>query len=442
MRIPSKPHSQIGMITSAVDLDYFIANLKSFDPYGVIIGGTSTLWDLVMYLAQVNGVDVKDEKEMTATEITAGKIYPAILMSYLQALRAQKNIIDLCPIFVANVSTSDGIFTIDEWWNELNNCAHGKYPSVIGIENFIHRINPIWKHVYEYPMLNFPGAHYVQWVPNKTTAEMRALRVLMGTYGEAYQTFCNKAKISTSVLDAAKFVNREVATFTPFSFSDKDWLFWNASGGYIDIQNGANTASNLMTARKKGTGEIFDVVTASWLSARDKYYIIPIDGEPSDLNAIIQMLYPHHANNLLGAVTPDDGGGLNDDTLRAADIWGANLTRSDPGSTNDTVAVATDRAYIGKIFPNFPAIFAGQDLAEAAMVKVTEEAGETAQLQEIYLTGGLRRLDYDTNIWDNANGLLVQSFFQEVFGKASAGVTQITPKYNRPARKYNQPAGK
>ena len=198
MKIPVKPHSQVGIITSAVDEDYLLMNLKSFDPHGVIIGGTTTLWDLIIYLSQTAGVDIKDEKEILAAEIAAAKIYPAILMSYLQALRAQKNIADKCPIFVSNVSTSDGIFTEDEWWFEMTMGSNGKYPSVQGIEDFITRINPVWKTVNEYPLLNFPAGYYVQWVPNKTTAVMRALRVLMGTYAEAYRTFCMKSNMLVS----------------------------------------------------------------------------------------------------------------------------------------------------------------------------------------------------------------------------------------------------
>jgi hypothetical protein len=432
MHIPTKPHSQVGMIGSAVDSDYLNVNLKSFDPYAVIIsGGTRTMWDLILYLSQVNGVDIKDEKEITVAEVAAAKIYPAILMSYLQALRAQKNIVDKVPIFVANIAASDGIFKEDEWWFEMNMGGSNKYPSIQGIEDFITRINPIWKITNAYPMLNFPPSFYLQWVPNKTTAEMRALRVLMGTYSEAYQTFCNKAKIRIKALDVQNFVNREVVTFKPYDYQNKDWQFWNASGGYIDIQNGANTASNYMTARRKAAGEIFDVTVANFLSARDKYYVIPEDGEPSDLNAVIQMFYPHTAENLMGCAVPDDGGGINLNTLRAADVYAAQLARNAPADTSDTVPLAVDREQIRKLFTAFPLMFGSQDGVTSTLIKLTEEAGEATEPHDHMMTGGLRILNYDTNVWDNTNGLLLQTFFQEMFGKTSKTVVQTTPRYHR-----------
>ena len=435
MKIPVKPHSQVGIITSAVDEDYLLMNLKSFDPYGVIIGGTTTLWDLIIYLSQTAGVDIKDEKEILASEIAAAKIYPAILMSYLQALRAQKNIADKCPIFVSNVSTSDGIFTEDEWWFEMTMGSNGKYPSVQGIEDFITRINPVWKTVNEYPLLNFPAGYYLQWVPNKTTAEMRALRVLMGTYAEAYRTFCMKSKIKLKVLDPEAFCGREVKEFKQFDYGNKDYIFWAGSGGYVSIRNGANADYNMITSRTQSTGEAFDVTTANWLSARDKYYVIPEDGEPSDLCAAIQMLFPHNAQNLLGAVVPNDGGGINDDTLEAADVMGAQLSRHDPATTKDTTAVAMDRALLCKLFPALPLMFADQDFAQAAFLKETEEAGETTKVDWKYMAGGNRTLGFDTNIWDNSNALLVQTFLQEMFGKSGKQVTQPKPRYTRVKKK-------
>lgn len=429
VKIPTKPHSQEGLVTTAVDADYLNVNLKAFDPYGAIYGGASqALWELVIYLAQTHGTSVKDEKEILANEITAGKIYPAILMSYLQALRAQKNIADLAPIFIINIATSDGIFTEDEWFNEMNMGNNGQYPSISGIEDLITRINPIWKIEDEYPLLNYPPSWYLQWVPNKTKAEMRALRVLLGTYAEAYQTFCNKCKISTSVLNVQSFVEREVPKFKPFEYGNKDWLFWNASGGYISIQNGANSARNYFTARRYPAGELMDVTIANWLTARDKYYIIPSDGEPSDLNAIIQMFYPYTAENLLGCAVPDDGGGINDDTLEAADVYGFQLSRSDPATTKDTAAVAIDRGALGRYFNAFPSMFASQAAAVSTLLKMTEEAGETATIYAEGMTGGLKLLNYDTNIWDNANGLLAQTFWQDLFGKGISGATRMTKK--------------
>ena len=434
LRIPTKPHSQAGVITTAVDSDYLHMNLKSWDPYGQIIGGTRTLWDLAIYLAQTSGVNIKDEKAMTAGEIAAAKIYPAILMSYLQALRSQKNIIDLCPIFVANVSTSDCVFKEDEWWLELNMCNHGSYPSIQGIEDLVTRINPIWIKSYAYELLNFPASYYIQWVPSKTTADMRALRVLLGTYAEEYQTFCNKASISTKLLDAYTFVNREVVKFKPYSFSDKDWLFWNATGCCFVIRNGADTGFNYMTARRVAAAEVFDFTTANWLSARDKYYIIPDDGEPSDLNAIVQMFFGHCAENLLGCIQADDGGGINDNTLEAADVFGAKLSRKDPATTNDTVAVALDRKSVEKLFNAFPSVFSNQGGAASTLIKLTDEAGESASPDELDIAGGLRSLTFDTAVWDNANALIVQTFFQEMFGKMAAGVRAPVTKYFRKSK--------
>lgn len=434
MRIPIKEHSNTGIVSSAVSAEYFRGNLKAFDPYGAIYGGASqVLWESTIYLAQTNGVDITDEKELTTTQVTAGKVYPAILLSYLQALRAQQNIREKCPIFIANISSSDGIFTEDEWWFELNMANNGKYPSVQGIEDFIQRINPYWKLEYEYPLLNFPAMYFVQWVPNKTTAEMRSLRVLLATYAESYQTFCNLCKIKTKTLDAQNFIDRQVTEFQPWSFQDKDWLFWNASGAYMSIRNGADLDYNLFTARNASPAEIFDVSTANWLSARDKYYLVPKDGKPSDLNAVIQMFYPYHANNLLGSAVPDDGGGFNDNTLEAADVFAAKLSRNDPASTNDTAAQAVDRGEIRQLFNAFPSMFSDQPSnAAGVMSKLTEEAGEPASPTYLNFTGGHRCVNYDTAIWDNTNGLLVQNFFQEkFFGKGSKDVNAPIGKFFR-----------
>jgi hypothetical protein len=188
----------------------------------------------------------------------------------------------------------------------------------------------------------------------------------------------------------------------------------------------------MMTARGPSCGEAFDVSAANWLSARDKYYLIPKDGEPSDLNAVIQLLFPYTANNEIGCTIPDDGGGVNNDAIMTADVMFVCLAKNDPDGTEETAVSGLDRANVGLLFSAFPGIFGDQGNGDVGQcLKSTEEAGETAIIAPLHVACGHRTLSYDTTIWDNTNGLLIQNFFQEMFGKSTKTIDEKRKSYAR-----------
>jgi hypothetical protein len=438
--IPISPDAQFGaLMTTYNDRDSIICRPRELS-FNV---ATRTTRDQLFYEALTMARPHKDNKKIEDEEVTAAKAYIGDLLTYLQDQQARHNLNMLAPRRLANWASGEGhnIWSVYELNTELATVESSGLKSFPAVETFIKELNPIWTVQDPYEINNLPKSSFVAWGPSLKVTEADTLRKSLADNADLFENICGKLGVKCTNLSMNSFLSSAVPNIKPFDYDDYRWLFWAFTGMFIMTTEDDGSKSRNYSQNAGSNLEVIDAEgDETWLTDGAFYYMIPRDGQPSALNAVIKMIIGKYLANDNPLGCAQEG---NDDTLDCV-ITGndkselCRIANNDVsgGDAHKTWEMVTHTSISSKLFNVAPGIFV--DNETYACEKVFDGDANAWVITNKHLFGGLRALTFSSNVW-TTNYNKERSFFVNLFqGKGSAKVSAGSQKSN--AKKFERRA--
>lgn len=418
---PISPHSDTLIMTAFNSAYYRMFRMLAFDPSAI---GDLTKFKAIMRAAVEIGKPAATLKELTAGEQAAFEAYIPVLMAQISQFATNALMHDEIPIVVTQqTAATHDLLTLDDFDTIKTEFDNSHILSIPGLEDFVTNIVTTGIEI-ETPdaIREFPGSVLYLFVPFNTITEMRADLTTMLTNSHLFASYCKKMGVPTVTWNSAKICSKRAPLLKKHNWDNKSFQFW-AFQAWCEVNDVAGETHIVCTQ--------YDQAAAIY-SAADfltyYQYVYKKDDKPNSLNNVVRMMYPYHANNLIGCTVLMSGAALNINGIAAFANADLNVIAVAVNSyTPDWLTITSDEVML--VGNCFPGVFS--DNATLGFDKTVDSDPNLQNSREIYMLPAdfkIKTFGGTTGPWDNTNFNLEIVFFQKLIRNEGGKKKGFTPK--------------